>query len=82
MPGAWAASSSWPKYESPVPAATIKLSYGTSIAAPSGPWARTTRVCRSKPVTSASSTAAFPWSRRRWRSDVAISPSDRIPVAT
>ena len=82
MPGAWVASSSWPKYESPAPAATIKLSYGTVIGAPSGRWARTTRACRSKPVTSASTTAAFPWYRRTCRSDGAISPSERMPVAT
>ena len=28
MPGAWLASSSWPKYDCPAPAATIRLSYG------------------------------------------------------
>ena len=36
MPGACSASSSWPKYETPAPAATIRLSYGIEIGTPSG----------------------------------------------
>ena len=83
MPGAYRASSSWPKYDWPAPAATMRLSYGISMScrwAVVAAW--TTRRSRSNPVTSATSTRTFSYRRTTWRIGGAIWPGDSMPVAT
>ncbi len=81
MPGANSANWSLPKYDWPAPAATIRLSYGVTR----GPGAAcdvTVRASRSMSVTSPSRTVAFFWRLSTSRVAGAMSPIDRIPVAT
>jgi hypothetical protein len=81
MPGAYWANWSLPKYDWPAPAATISESYGVTASRPSTWWV-TVRASRSIAVTSPSRTVAFFCLASTSRVEGAISPSDRMPVAT
>ena len=81
MPGAYSAKWSLPKYDWAAPAATISESYGVTVLRPSTSEV-TVRASRSMSVTSPRSTWAFCWRLRISRVDGAISPWDRMPVAT
>ena len=81
MPGAQRLTSSWPKYEVSEPAATIRLSY--SMVWADSPWcAVTVRALRSIEVTWPSTTVVRRCLRTTSRIGGAISPGERIPVAT
>ncbi len=82
MPGAHSANSSCPKYDWPAPAATIRLSNGSTSGWPSGRRQRTSCASRSNAVTSAISTVTLRWRLSTSRVAGATAPSDRIPVAT
>ena len=81
MPGANSAKRSLPKYDWPDPAATSSESYGVTVSRPST-CEVTVRPSRSIAVTSPSSTVAFCCLARTSRVGGAISPSERMPVAT
>ena len=81
MPGANSANLSLPKYDCPAPAATISESYGVTVTR-LRTWDVTVLASRSTSVTSPSSTRAFFWLESTSRVGGAISPSERIPVAT
>ena len=81
-PGACSAKASLPKYDWVDPAETTRLSYGRRPCVPSALSEVTVRAARSIAVTSPSTTRAFFCRRSTSRVAGAISPSDRIPVAT
>ena len=82
IPGAIMANSSWPKYDCPAPAATMRLSYANSLTSPGRAVVCTTRRSRSNPVTLDSTTSTFLRLRSVWRSTGEMEPGDRMPVAT
>ena len=81
MPGANSANWSLPKYDWPAPAATISESYGVTVTRLST-WEVTVLASRSMSVTSPRITRAFFWLDSTSRVGGAISPSERMPVAT
>ena len=81
MPGAWRAKSSLPKYDWPAPAATSRVSYGVTSSRPRTSEV-TVRAARSTWVTVPSTTRAFFCRASTSRVLGAISPSERMPVAT
>ena len=81
MPGANSANWSLPKYDWPAPAATISESYGVTVTR-FRTWEVTVRASRSMSTTSPRITRALCWPERISRVGGAISPSDRMPVAT
>ena len=81
MPGANSANWSLPKYDCPAPAATISESYGVTTVRFST-LEVTVRAARSMSLTWPRITRAFFWPESTSRVGGAISPSDRMPVAT
>ncbi len=81
IPGAKRAKWSLPKYDWPAPAATTSESYAVMLV-----WSSTVEVtvwaARSISATSPSRTRELRWRLKISRVAGAISPSDRMPVAT
>ena len=81
IPGAWVANSSLPNHDCPAPAATSSVSYGVTSSRPRTSEV-TVRASRSMWVTVPSTTRTFFWRASTSRVLGAISPSERMPVAT